>query len=113
MVSGPFRSVMFADSLKGVICQILCKRIGGGRVPSMEVMISTPSISNLVREGKTFQIPSMIQTGKKYGMQLLDDAILDLLNKGWITGDDAYLKCNDKARFRPFLKNPPTDFTEV
>jgi twitching motility protein PilT len=46
-------------------------------------------------------------------MQLLDDAILDLLNKGWITGDDAYLKCNDKARFRPFLKNPPTDFTEV
>jgi len=76
-------------------------------------MIATPAIRNLIREGKTFQIPSMIQTGKKYGMQTLDDAIWDLLQKGIISPDEAYNKANDKGRFRPYLKNPPTDFTEV
>jgi len=55
----------------------------------------------------------MIQTGKKYGMQLLDDAIMDLYNRGWISADDAYSKSNDKTKFRPLLKAPPTDFTEV
>ena len=55
----------------------------------------------------------MIQTGKKYGMELLDDAIMDLLNKGWISADEAYLKSNDKGRFRAFLKTPPTDFTDA
>ena len=59
------------------------------------------------------QILSMIQTGRKFGMQLLDDGIMDLLNKGWISADEAYAKCNDKAKFRPFLKTPPADFTEV
>ena len=55
----------------------------------------------------------MIQTGKKYGMQLLDDAIMDLYNKGWIRGDDAYLKANDKSKFRSFCKEAPSDFTEA
>ncbi|HON22865.1 MAG TPA: type IV pili twitching motility protein PilT, partial [Syntrophales bacterium] len=61
----------------------------------------------------TFQIPSMIQTGKKYGMQLLDDAIYELVNKGWIDPDEAYAKANDKTRFRPLLKKPPADFTDA
>ncbi len=55
----------------------------------------------------------MMQTGKKYGMQLLDDAIMDYVNKGWISGEEAYNKANDKAKFRPLLKSPPTDFTEA
>ena len=55
----------------------------------------------------------MIQTGKKYGMQLLDDAIMELLNKGWISGEEAYIKANDKGKFRPFLRTPPTDFTDA
>jgi len=55
----------------------------------------------------------MIQTGKRYGMQLLDDAVMDLFNKGWISSDEAYQKSNEKARFRPLLKNPPEDFTEA
>jgi twitching motility protein PilT len=55
----------------------------------------------------------MMQTGKKYGMQLLDDAIMDLYNKGRISAEDAYTKANDKGRFRPLLKSPPTDFTEA
>jgi twitching motility protein PilT len=55
----------------------------------------------------------MIQTGKKYGMILLDDAIMDLLNKGMISADEAYMKANDKGRFRPLLNSPPADFTEA
>jgi twitching motility protein PilT len=76
-------------------------------------MIANPAVRNLIRESKTHQIPSMIQTGRKYGMQLLDDAIMELLDKGWISADEAYTKANDKGKFRPFLRNPPTDFTEA
>ncbi len=57
--------VMLAESLKGVISQMLCKKIGGGRVPVLEVLIGTPSVSNLIREAKIFQIPTIMQTGKK------------------------------------------------
>jgi len=103
-----------ADGLRAVIAQVLFKRVDvKGRCAALEILIATSAVRNLIRESKTFQIPSMMQTGKKYGMQLLDDGIMDLFNKGWIGGDDAYTKANDKARFRPFLKNPPTDFTEV
>jgi twitching motility protein PilT len=84
-----------------------------GRCAALEIMIATPAVRNLIREAKTFQIPSSIQTGKRYGMQLLDDAIMELLNKGKIYPDDAYAKANDKGKFRPFLKTPPTDFTEA
>ena len=103
-----------ADGIRAVIAQVLFKRIDTkGRCVALEIMIGNLAVRNLIRESKTFQIPSMIQTGKKYGMQLLDDAILELLTKGWISGDEAYMKANDKQRFRPFLKNPPTDFTEA
>ncbi len=103
-----------ADGIRAVISQTLFKRADKkGRCAALEILIANSAVRNLIRESKTFQIPSMIQTGKKYGMQLLDDAIMELMNKGWITGDDAYQKCNDKARFRQYLKNPPTDFTEV
>jgi twitching motility protein PilT len=103
-----------ADGLRAVVAQVLFKRVDKkGRCAALEIMIATPAVRNLIREGKTFQIPSSIQTGKRYGMQLLDDAILDLLNSGKIHPDDAYAKANDKGKFRPFLKTPPTDFTEA
>jgi len=103
-----------ADGIRAVISQVLFKRADKkGRCAALEILIANSAVRNLIRESKTFQIPSMIQTGRKYGMQLLDDGIMDLYNKGWITADDAYMKCNDKAKFRPFLKFPPTDFTEV
>ncbi len=103
-----------ADGLRAVIAQTLFRRRDlTGRVAALEIMIANPAVRNLIREGKTFQIPSMIQTGRKYGMQSLDDAIMDLLNKKIITPDDAYLKANDKSKFLPFLKKPPSDFTEV
>jgi twitching motility protein PilT len=103
-----------ADGLRAVVAQTLFKRIDKkGRVAALEIMIANPAVRNLIREAKTFQIPSMIQTGKKYGMQSLDDAIMDHLKNRRISADDAYNKANDKAKFRPFLKNPPSDFTEV
>lgn len=103
-----------ADCIRAVISQALFKRIDKkGRVAALEIMIATPAVRNLIREGKTFQIPSMIQTGKKYGMQTLDDAILDLLNKKIISPEEAYSKCVEKQRFIQFLKAPPDDFTEV
>ncbi|HPC04237.1 MAG TPA: type IV pilus twitching motility protein PilT [Syntrophales bacterium] len=110
---GQIRSTL-ADGIRAIISQTLLKRIDRpGRMAALEIMIATPAVRNLIREAKTYQLPSMIQTGKKYGMQLLDDAIMELLNRGVIGADDGYLKANDKARFRPFLKSQPTDFTEV
>ena len=103
-----------SDGIRAVISQVLFKRIDQkGLCVALEILIATPAARNLIREGKTHQIPSVIQTGKKYGMQLLDDAIMALYEKGWISADDAYLKANDKARFRAFIKNPPADFTEA
>jgi len=103
-----------ADGLRAIIAQVLFKRVDKiGRCVALEILVANSAVRNLIRESKTYQIPSMIQAGKKYGMQLLDDAIMDLLSRGWISGDEAYMKANDKARFRQFLKNPPTDFTEA
>lgn len=103
-----------SDGLRAVVAQVLFKRIDKkGRCAAMEILIANPAVRNLIREGKTYQIPSMVQTGKKYGMQLLDDAIMELYKNGRISADEAYMKSNDKTRFRPFLKTPPTDFTEA
>jgi twitching motility protein PilT len=103
-----------ADGLRAVVSQTLFKRRDRkGRVAALEIMIANPAVRNLIREGKTYQVPSMIQTGKKYGMQSLDDSIMELLMKKIISPDDAYTRCVDKGKFLPFLKHPPTDFTEV
>jgi twitching motility protein PilT len=103
-----------ADGLRAVVAQNLFKRIDKkARFAALEIMIATPAVRNLIREGKTYQIPSTMQTGKQYGMQTLDDAIMDILTKKMISPEDAYNKCNDKAKFRPFLKKDPTDFTEA
>jgi len=103
-----------ADGIRAIIAQVLFKRIDvKGRIPALEILIANPAVRNLIRESKTYQIPSMIQTGRKYGMQLLDDAIMALVERGKISPDEAYAKSNDKARFRPLLKAPPADFTEA
>ncbi len=103
-----------SDGIRAIIAQVLFRRIDkGGRCAALEILIATPAVRNLIREAKTYQIPSMIQTGKKYGMQLLDDAIMEMCTKGMISPDEAYAKANDKAKFRSLLKKPPTDFTEA
>jgi len=103
-----------SDGLRAVIAQTLFKRIDRkGRVVALEILIANPAVRNLIREAKTHQIPSMIQTGKKYGMILLDDSIMELFTKGMISAEEAYAKANDKGRFRPLLKAPPADFTDA
>ncbi len=96
---------MLAESLRGVVSQQLLRRADGeGRVAAQEIMVGTPAIGNLIREGKTHQIPSAIQTGKKDGMVLMDQAILDLLMKKIITPEEAYAKAHNKAEFLPYLE---------
>lgn len=99
-----------SESLKGVVAQNLFKRIDKkGRVAALEILVFTTAIANLVREGKTHQIPGMIQVGKKLGNQPLDDAIMDHLKMKRIAPEEAYEKCLDRKKFRPFLKTPPED----
>ncbi len=110
---GQVRSTL-SDALKAVVSQTLFKRIDiKGRCAALEILIATPAVRNLIREGKTYQIASVMQTGKKYGMQTLDDAILGFLDKKMISPDSAYSNCVDKAKFVKYLHNPPSDFTEV
>jgi twitching motility protein PilT len=96
--------VMLSESLKGVVAQTLCKRISGGRVAARETLLTTPAIANLIREGKTFQIPSIIQTSKQLGMLTLNDALLDLVEKKEVTPEEAYMKSVDKTALAASLK---------
>src|SRR3954463_15269440 len=95
---------MLSESLKGVISQTLCKKIGGGRVAALEVLIVTSAISNLIRESKTFQLPSIMQVGKAVGMVTLNDALMDLVTKKLITPEEAYSKAIDKSGMETLLK---------
>ena len=95
--------VMLSESLKGVISQTLLPKKGGGRVAALEILIVTPAISNLIREGKTFQIPSAMQTGKQHGMVMLNDALMELVQKGVVEPMDAYIKAVEKPGFEALL----------
>jgi len=89
--------VMLSESLKGVIAQTLCRKIGGGRVAALEVLLINASMANLIREGKTFQIPSIMQTQKSLGNVTLNDALLELAKAGTVEPREAYLKSVDKS----------------
>jgi len=95
---------MLAESLKGVVAQVLLKtKDGTGRVAAQEIMVGTPALANLIRENKIHQIASLIQTGKKEGMQLLDQHIMDHLMAGIISADEAYAKAHNKQMFAAHL----------
>ena len=96
--------IMLSESLKGVIAQTLCRKIGGGRVAALEVLIVTGAVSNLIREAKTFQIPSIMQVNKANGMVSLNDALMDLVNKKLVEPAEAYAKAVDKGGFDSMLK---------
>ncbi|MCF8029292.1 MAG: type IV pilus twitching motility protein PilT [Desulfohalobiaceae bacterium] len=103
-----------SESLRAVIAQNLFKRIDKkGRVAALEILIATAAVRNLIRENKIYQINSSIETGRKHGMQALDDAIMNLLQQQMIDPEQAYLKAVNKSKFREFLREPPQDFTEV
>jgi len=102
-----------STGLKLVVAQNLFKRIDKkGRCAALEILVCTAAVGNLIREGKTVQIPSAIQTGKQFGMQTLDDAIMAVLTKGWISAEEAYDKGIDKSKFRPMLKTPPDELNQ-
>ena len=96
--------IMLSESLRGVIAQTLCRKIGGGRVAALEVLIVTPAVSNLIREGKTFQIPSIMQVGKAHGMVSLNESLMDLVTKKLVAPEEAYSKAVDKPGLEGLMK---------
>ena len=100
---------MLSESLRGVIAQTLCKKIGGGRIAALEVLIVTSAVSNLIREGKTFQLPSIMQVGKAQGMVTLNDSLMKLVTKKLVAPEEAYAKAVDKAGFEGLLKRAGVD----
>jgi len=96
---GQIRS-MLSESLKGVMAQILLKKVGGGRVAALEILVGNPAISNLIREDKTFQINSVLQTSRSEGMQTLDMALLELYEKKLITAETCLGYAADKKTMK-------------
>jgi twitching motility protein PilT len=96
--------VMLSESLRGVIAQVLCRKVGGGRVAAREVLLSIPAVANLIREGKTFQIPSVMQTNRKAGMITLNDSLMELVDAGLVEPKEAYMKSAEKAGIVSALK---------
>jgi len=96
---------MLSESIRGVVAQTLLKKNGGGRIAALEVLVVNSAISNLIREGKTFQIASLMQTGKRLGMQMLNDVLIDLARKKIVDPDEAYRKSVDKASFLSAAKS--------
>jgi twitching motility protein PilT len=96
---------MVSESLRGIISQQLVPRADGeGRVVALEVMVNTPAVANLIREAKTFMLPGIIQTGKKLGMKLMDDSLMELVESGTISPYEAYDRAEQKNLFKPLLK---------
>ena len=95
--------VMLSESLRAVIAQTLCRKVGGGRVAALEVLLTNAAISNLIREGKTFQIPSMMQVGRAQGMIALNDALGELVKQGLITPEEAMTRSLDKTSMTTLL----------
>lgn len=104
--------VTLSESLKGVVAQALFKKNGGGRIAALEILACNTAVSNLIREGKTYQIISVMQTHKKLGMRTLDDSILEFLTAKAITPELAYEKCLNKEVFSKFLKRVPDELFE-
>jgi len=95
---------MLSESLKGVITQMLCKKAGGGRVAAQEILLCNSAVSNLIREGKTFQIPSIMQTARGSGMQTMNDALLELVRAKQVLPKEALAKAVQKSELRASLE---------
>src|SRR6266516_741452 len=97
--------VMVAESLRGVIShQMIPRKDGTGRVLALEILTNTPAVANVIRENKTYLLPGIIQTGKKQGMRLMDDALMDLYQRGLISAEEAYVRADQKDVVRQHVK---------
>src|SRR5438128_9990496 len=97
--------VMVAESLRGVIShQLIPKKDGTGRVLALEILTNTPAVANVIREAKTYMLPGIIQTGKKPGIRLMDEALIELYERGLISAEEAYARADQKQIVRQHLK---------
>jgi twitching motility protein PilT len=96
---------MLADSLRAVISQILLKKKGGGRVAALEILLSNNAVANLIRDAKTFQLMSIMQTSKAQGMVMLNDALIDLVKRNIVEPREAYMKAIDKISLLAAFKS--------
>jgi twitching motility protein PilT len=97
--------VMVSESLRGIIShQLIPKKDGTGRILALEILTNTPAVANVIREAKTYMLPGIIQTGKKQGMRLMDDTLIDLYDRGLISAEEAYARADQKQTMRPYLK---------
>jgi twitching motility protein PilT len=93
--------IMVSESLRGIISQQLVPRADdSGRALAIEILMNTPAVANVIREAKTFMLPGIIQTGKKLGMQLMDDSLAGLYRAGAISGDEAVSRAEDKPMMK-------------
>jgi twitching motility protein PilT len=98
--------IMVSESLRGILSQQLIPRADGtDRVLALETLTNTPAVANVIREAKTFMLPGLIQTGRKQGMQLMDDALSDLHTRGLISADEAYARAEQKQEMRERIRN--------
>ena len=106
--------VMLSEALKGVIAQVLCRRNGGGRVAAHEILLGTQAVASLIREGKTFQIPSIMQTAKRHGMLTMNDGLMAHVKARRVDPKEAWIKATDKTGLVSMLNGAgfPTNFTE-
>jgi twitching motility protein PilT len=104
--------VMLSESLKGVIAQTLLKTVDGKRVAAHEILLVPTAVANLIREGKTFQLPSQMQIGKSLGMKTMNESILNFVKEGRVTAFEGYVKATDKTTLLQLYQanNIPIDF---
>jgi twitching motility protein PilT len=93
--------IMVSESLRGIVSQQLVPRADGrGRVMAMEILTNSPAVGALIRDAKTYMLPGVMQTGKKQGMRLMDESLLDLYRAGVITQEEAYVRAEQKGQMR-------------
>jgi len=98
--------IMVSESLRGIISQQLVPRADGkGRVLAMEILTNTPAVGSLIRDAKTFMLPGVMQTGRKQGMKLMDDSLLELYQAGLINQEEAYSRAEQKALMRQHFRH--------
>ena len=97
--------VMLSESLKGVVAQVLLPKIGGGRVAAHEILVGNHAVAAMIREGKTFQLASVMQTNKQQGMVTMNDSLLSLVQRKLVDPKQAYLKAVDKNGFATMLRS--------
>ena len=102
-----------ADSLRGVVVQVLLRKTGGGRVAAREVLLNTPAVSSVIAEGKTSQLPMAIEGGRRYGMMPLNDALVGLVQQGVVDGREAYRYASDRQGLLAALKHQGLDTSFV